>query len=93
MSKLLEILSTRELATRYDSDPKRKSTCVVNCLNPGFCKTELVRDIKGPLSLIVSIMHGIFGWTAEQGSRNLVTAAIATHDSHGMYRSYCLNVP
>ncbi|TPR10427.1 hypothetical protein CAN33_0022100 [Aspergillus niger] len=74
-SKLLDVLLTRELADRIGDDD-----IVVNCLNPGLCRSQLAREMD---NVVVRIMLRLLGRTAEVGSRTLVTAAAAGRESHG----------
>ncbi|GKZ91934.1 hypothetical protein CBS76997_9975 [Aspergillus niger] len=78
-SKLLDVLLTRELADRIGDDD-----IVVNCLNPGLCRSQLAREMD---NVVVRIMLRLLGRTAEVGSRTLVTAAAAGRESHGQYMS------
>lgn len=92
VSKLLEVLLTRELASRvsqFCSDNGSQHDIIVNCVNPGFCKTNL--GDKGPWigRILRSILAMFLARTAEEGSRTLVFAAAASTDTHGKYLSDC----
>lgn len=52
------------------------SKVIVNGPNPGFCVSELRRDLKGVISLINVAVEKMVAFTTEQGSRQLVWAAI-----------------
>lgn len=85
-SKLLEIWIVRELAARMaPNDP-----VIVNCLNPGFCRTDLFRHAPFPLSYIVRGGLSLLGRTSEMGSRTLMGAAAADKQSHGKYMDSCV---
>lgn len=85
-TKLLPIMIVRELASRMPAnDP-----VIVNCLNPGLCRTALFRHAPFPLSLIVTFGLWILGRTSEMGSRTLMTAAAAGKESHGKYMDSCV---
>ncbi|KAK8001411.1 NAD(P)-binding protein [Apiospora marii] len=74
-TKLLQILLARELAEKLDgSSSKKQPRVILNTLNPGLCRTELMR---------------VFARTTEMGSRNLLAAATAPEDTHGKYLSDC----
>ncbi|OJJ70452.1 hypothetical protein ASPBRDRAFT_44618 [Aspergillus brasiliensis CBS 101740] len=78
-SKLLDVLLTRELADRIGDDD-----IVVNCLNPGLCRSELAREMD---NVVARLMMRLFARTAEVGGRTLVAAAVAGRESHGQYMS------
>ncbi|KAI1477296.1 putative short-chain dehydrogenase/reductase family protein [Daldinia eschscholtzii] len=81
-SKLMEVFVVREMAARrpIDSYP-----VIINLVNPGLCKSELVRDAN----LVARTINGIIGKTAEEGSRNLVNGACAGPETHGQYLDFC----
>ncbi|KAF7298638.1 Retinol dehydrogenase 12 [Mycena indigotica] len=72
ITKLLNVFFTRALAARVS--PHR---VVVNTVTPGMCKTELARDLPVILRPLVWLMHTLLGFTAEQGSRQLIFGAVA----------------
>ncbi|PWY96116.1 short-chain dehydrogenase/reductase [Aspergillus sclerotioniger CBS 115572] len=78
-SKLLDILLARELADRVSGDQ-----VVVNCLNPGLCRSQLSREMD---TAAVRIILRLLGRTLEVGGRTLVAAAAAGKESHGQYMS------
>lgn len=85
VSKLLDVLATRELAERVSASKKPK--VVVNVVNPGFCYSELVRDPSPNQadSLAFKIILKVMARTTEMGSRPLVHATLAGEESHGQY--------
>ncbi|KAJ8487120.1 hypothetical protein ONZ45_g14442 [Pleurotus djamor] len=72
IAKLLNISFTQALSEHL---PPSQRTPVVDCANPGFCRSELAR---GPMPLKFRIMRYILGRTPEQGSRQVVWAAVAS---------------
>jgi retinol dehydrogenase-12 len=56
-------------------------------MNPGFCYSELSREMNG---IAFQLMFYLLARTTEVGSRTLVAAALASHDTHGQYMSNCL---
>ncbi|KAI0049948.1 hypothetical protein FA95DRAFT_760809 [Auriscalpium vulgare] len=72
LSKLLDVFIAREFASRLPAD----SPLVVDAVDPGFCKTELVRNIRFPASLGMRLFQFLVARTAEMGSRVLVWAAL-----------------
>ncbi|OQO09203.1 hypothetical protein B0A48_06094 [Cryoendolithus antarcticus] len=85
LSKLIVMLCTQELATR--SSKGRYKDVVVNCVNPGWCKTKLFRVDDGGLGGRIGLR--LLGRTAEEGSRTLVNAISGDRDTHGAYLSEC----
>ncbi|KAL8781040.1 MAG: hypothetical protein Q9213_006185 [Squamulea squamosa] len=83
VTKLMEILIVRELATRIDQSTKPK--VIVNCLTPGACHSDFDREISGIDWLIFKVGKFLFARTTEVGSRTLVAAAGAGEESHGKY--------
>ncbi|PPJ54312.1 hypothetical protein CBER1_06132 [Cercospora berteroae] len=79
VSKLLQVLATREMAARVGNS----YPVVINCLNPGFCHSELAREAGWYLYL----MALLFARSTEMGSRTIVAAAAAGPESHGKYMS------
>eukprot|EP01117_Protostelium_nocturnum_P000585 TRINITY_DN1066_c0_g1_i1.p1 TRINITY_DN1066_c0_g1~~TRINITY_DN1066_c0_g1_i1.p1 ORF type:complete len:326 (-),score=86.14 TRINITY_DN1066_c0_g1_i1:40-1017(-) len=88
VSKLLEVLAIRALAERYPSLP-----VTVNCVNPGLCHSELLRDADGLIKWGISLMKMALARTTEYGSRTLVNATIQDHEAHGKYMSDCQITP
>ena len=86
VSKLLEVLYVRELANAMDKSSKAQVT--LNTVNPGLCHSNLAtanNSAGEPLAL--TILKALVGRTTEVGSRTLVAAGCADHDSHGKYMS------
>ncbi|KAH8898253.1 NAD(P)-binding protein [Thozetella sp. PMI_491] len=70
------------VSTLEQSFPHR---VVVNIVNPGACKTDLVMSQSAPG--IERVFVSLVGWTPEKGSRSVVYAAVAGQESHGGYIS------
>ena len=87
-SKLLEILTIRELAPAMTASGKPK--VILNTLTPGFCYSELMRHAVFPLNLLAWVGKRLIGRSTEMGSRTLVSAASAGEESHGKYMTDCL---
>ena len=83
VSKMLEVLACREI-TRERPNSQMKVT--MNFVNPGWCHSELLREITNP---IVGLMKKIFCRTTEVGSRTLVHAGVAGPETHGQYLDSC----
>ncbi|KII92879.1 hypothetical protein PLICRDRAFT_488697 [Plicaturopsis crispa FD-325 SS-3] len=78
VSKLLDIFFVRALSDHLGPS----SPVVVNNPDPGLCYSELRREIS---SIFVSLFERLLAHTAEEGSRQLVYAAVSGVDSemHG----------
>lgn len=64
-----------------------KPSVIVNTLRPGLCYTELTRHAEGITAMFVALVLYLLAWTAEEGSRNLVSATTAGPESHGVMMS------
>ncbi|KAI4097952.1 MAG: hypothetical protein LQ339_006656 [Xanthoria mediterranea] len=79
VSKLLQVFLFREMASR--AGPSYPIT--INCVNPGFCQSELGREAGWNLYIM-----GLFlARSTEVGSRTIVAAAEAGPGTHGKYMS------
>ncbi|KAH7409656.1 hypothetical protein BKA64DRAFT_693445 [Cadophora sp. MPI-SDFR-AT-0126] len=88
LSKLMVQMCEKEIAKQLDAGTNGGSQVVVNCVNPGWCATELSRYYdKGR---IVGVIFSMIGRTAEAGSRTLVHGVTAGEETHGQYLSECL---
>ena len=69
--------------------PTSETGVTVNFISPGLCVTELTRHVGTIPQLMIGTMRGLFGRTAEEGSRTLLHGAVAGKESHGKYLSEC----
>ncbi|KAI4740683.1 NAD(P)-binding protein [Aureobasidium sp. EXF-12298] len=83
VSKLMDVFATRALVERTSSS----YPVTINTMNPGFCYSELSREHSG---IAFQLMFKLLARTTEVGSRTLVAAALASHETHGQYMSNCL---
>ncbi|RAL11989.1 NAD(P)-binding protein [Aspergillus homomorphus CBS 101889] len=91
-SKLLDVLLARELAVRVGERIEGQEGqgqgqgrgIVVNCVNPGLCRSELTREAD---SMLVRVGLKVLGRTCEVGARTLVAGAAGGWESHGQYMS------
>ena len=77
--KLAKQITLREEAT--------EGSVILNCPNPGWCKTPLFREDDGG-SFARTLLKRI-GRTAESGARTLTSAIAAGSETHGQYLSEC----
>ncbi|KAI0093262.1 hypothetical protein BDY19DRAFT_418080 [Irpex rosettiformis] len=86
-SKLLNILFTRALS-RHLSSSTPVATSVVN---PGFCVSDLGRNSSFAERILGTVMGFIMGRTPEQGSRQLVWAALGPDGKEGPHVKQNMN--
>eukprot|EP01119_Soliformovum_irregulare_P015904 TRINITY_DN4547_c0_g1_i1.p1 TRINITY_DN4547_c0_g1~~TRINITY_DN4547_c0_g1_i1.p1 ORF type:complete len:344 (-),score=93.77 TRINITY_DN4547_c0_g1_i1:202-1176(-) len=90
VSKLLNLFMTREFAKRLSSEG-----ISIHALNPGWCKSELVRDAKNwGVWIWFKVAGAILQRTTEQGGRTLVHATVSEdlllkNGPAGRYWSIC----
>jgi hypothetical protein len=59
--------------TRALNNRLKDQSIIVNSVNPGFCYSELLRDVK---NVALPIFQWLLAHSAEEGSRQLVWAAV-----------------
>ena len=69
-SKLCNILFTKKL-----SELTSKNKITVNCLHPGFVKTEFGKNNKGIVGLIIKFLMNFFAITVEEGAKTIIHLA------------------
>ncbi|KAI9681992.1 MAG: hypothetical protein M1817_000046 [Caeruleum heppii] len=87
VSKIMEVFVVRELADRISQSTK--PAVVLNCLNPGLCHSELVREVDGVRGFFIRGLKALLARTTEAGSRTLVAAVEKGTETHGKYMSDC----
>ncbi|KAL9115235.1 MAG: hypothetical protein Q9227_001029 [Pyrenula ochraceoflavens] len=68
--------------------PDGKVNVIINSSCPGFCQSDLARNVTGGsaiLSTVAWIVYGIVARTTEQGSRTLVSSTTQGVESHGKF--------
>ncbi|KAI1381217.1 putative short-chain dehydrogenase [Hypoxylon crocopeplum] len=92
-AKLISLFFAREVAARMLEKKKHgKSEVVLNIVEPGSCKTQLLREKETwpwAYKAFVTVGFGLVGRTAEMGSRTYISAATAGWKSHGLYLEDC----
>ena len=81
VSKMLEVLACREITRLHPADDMKVT---INFANPGFCHSELMREMTNP---VVKFMKWILCRSTEMGSRPLAYAGLAGPETHGKYIS------
>ena len=69
---VLNIFFVRELTKRLPAN----SPVIVTAVNPGFCKSQLGRNLSPVTRVFGEIMRALLARTTEEGSRQLVWAAV-----------------
>lgn len=88
MSKLLDVLLTRELAETLDqrAGGAGRIPIIVNSVNPGLCgATDLFRSAPWIIAVIIRFLSWIMARSADQGARILLAAAEGGRETHGKY--------
>ena len=83
VSKLMQVLLVREMTTTFAT---KDYPVIINCVNPGFCHSQLTRSFQSIAYVGKIIMRAR---STEVGSRTLVHAAGAGQETHGEYLSNC----
>jgi retinol dehydrogenase-12 len=73
---VLNVFLTRELAARLPAG----SPVVVDTVDPGFCHSELRRNVPFPFSIPMRVMEWTIARPTEEGARVFVWAALTGHD-------------
>lgn len=81
---VLNVLFVRALAEHLPLSTPFSPSAV----NPGFCLSDLRRDATFGVRMQMKIMDIVLGRTAEQGSRNLLWAALGPDGEEGPHIQY-----
>ena len=71
-SKLLNVFFARELGERIPDDIPITVTSVC----PGYCSSNLLKNASFPVNYALRLLEKLFAYTSEEGSRQLVWAAV-----------------
>lgn len=82
VTKLLNIFFSRALTARISPS----TPLVVTAANPGFCYSELRRDMPFPQSAVAGLAVKVLAYTTEEGSRQLVYASIGNKEDESKMR-------
>ena len=84
VSKLLEVFACREIAKHC---PQSQLNVTLNFVNPGFCHSELMRNMD---NIGLRVLKAMLCRSTEMGSRTLVHAGVGIGpESHGKFLSDC----
>jgi hypothetical protein len=87
INTVLNLFFTRSLA-----DLLRDTPVVVNCVNPGFCYSELGRELTGFQVQVMRVVRKIMARTTEKGSRQLIYAAVGSSADPGRLQGGYINL-
>lgn len=85
---MMELLLVRELADQITKSSK-PGRITVTILNPGFVKTEIMRDATWLFRIYCVCLAAAMARTSEEGGRILVSAAEGGEETHGQYLDDC----
>jgi retinol dehydrogenase-12 len=69
---VLNVFFVRELTKRLPAN----SPVIMTAVNPGYCKSELGRNLSPVFHMLGKIVQALLARTTEEGSRQLVWAAV-----------------
>ncbi|KIJ52357.1 hypothetical protein M422DRAFT_64871 [Sphaerobolus stellatus SS14] len=93
ITKLFNLFFVHSLADRLPKPSAESPGLIVTSVNPGWCKSKLMRSAGIIRSFALNMGAKIMARTTEEGSRTLVWAALACPDGgiplHGHYTATC----
>lgn len=89
VSKLLQVLTVRELGSILSNTMSKSPQIIVNCLTPGGCKSDFNRESTGIRRLIGNVIAAVIARSTEAGSRSLIAGIAAGEESNGGYMENC----
>ncbi|EED14023.1 short-chain dehydrogenase/reductase family protein, putative [Talaromyces stipitatus ATCC 10500] len=88
VSKLVQLLIVRGLANQITNSTS-PGDITVSIANPGFVKTEVMRNASVSFHLIFRPWRKLVARSAEEGARTILHAAAGGKETHGQYLSDC----
>ncbi|KAL0959295.1 hypothetical protein HGRIS_014560 [Hohenbuehelia grisea] len=89
LTKLLNMLFVLGLSDRL---PRTSPTVIVTAVNPGYCISELRRDLGGVIGFITRVMDRLVGRTSEEGARQVVWGALGGGEDEEKLRGAYVNI-
>ncbi|KAK0736254.1 hypothetical protein B0T21DRAFT_289370 [Apiosordaria backusii] len=90
VSKLVQLLCVRQLAEEITKkSSEHEGNVVVSVVNPGFVKTQIMRNASAAFHVFLKGLQKALSRTAEQGARTLMHGAAGGHETHGKYLDDC----
>ncbi|KAF8134745.1 short-chain dehydrogenase [Mycena galopus ATCC 62051] len=87
VTKLINLFFARALNAHLGAS----APVIVNAVAPGFCVSELRRDLAGAFKYTVKVMEWLFALPTEHGSRRLVFAAVGLPQTEDTLRGQYIN--
>lgn len=84
----MELFAFRALVDDLNKSTK-PGRFVVSIINPGYVKTDILRESTGITALGLSLLTKVLARTTEVGGRTLVHAAEGLRETHGAYLDDC----
>ncbi|KAJ0425638.1 hypothetical protein BJY00DRAFT_184549 [Aspergillus carlsbadensis] len=82
VTKLLDIYITRGLARIVPRGEKGDPRVIVNCVAPGFCKSNLLSREEG-IPWIIKVVQWLTARSVEEGSKTVIDGIVRGVESHG----------
>ncbi|KAJ7286856.1 hypothetical protein C8J57DRAFT_572775 [Mycena rebaudengoi] len=87
LTKLFNVFFVRSLNARLGPS----APVIVDALNPGFCHSEMNRNLSWPVDLIVRLVTRLVAFPTEVGGRRLVFAAVGLPQNADSLRGEYIN--
>ena len=71
-----------------EASPK-EGKVILNCLNPGHCRSDMMRETSGMFKIFVKVVTALMARTTEVGARTLIAGVAAGYETHGKYMDDC----
>jgi retinol dehydrogenase 12 len=84
----MQLYIVRELVSLISASPKEPKV-IVNISNPGFCRSNIMREATGAWKLFIDTLKVILARTTEVGGRTVVAGVERGKESHGQYLNDC----
>ena len=81
---VINVFFVRALSERLPMDSPQ--TPIVNAVTPGYCYSELRRSLQGIIAMLDRLLEKLLAHTTEEGSRQLVWAAVGGADCEDTLR-------
>ncbi|KAL4905921.1 hypothetical protein BDW74DRAFT_152285 [Aspergillus multicolor] len=82
VTKLLDIYIMKQIAALVPLDEDGEPRVVVNCVAPGFCKSDLLSREEG-VPFVIKVLQRVVGRSVAEGSKALLHAVSLVGESQG----------
>lgn len=80
----MQLYIVRELSSQISASPN-KPPIVLNISNPGFCRSNIMREATGTYRIFVEAMNILLARKTEVGSRTVIAGTAGGLETHGKY--------